>query len=211
MEKGRFISVEGIDGSGKSILSSRLVQWLEEKGYPAILTREPGGTPVGEMIRHIVLDVKDAPISPMTEMLLFAASRAQHVAQVIAPALEKGHIVLCDRYVDSSIVYQGAARGLGDEDVMAVNLLAVGGLMPELTLFLDIGLDEAVRRQQGRPEKADRLDQEAMEFHRGGQKAYYRLLKTYPDRIVRIDGEKSPDEVFSEAVEVVTRLLKSDN
>lgn len=211
MERGRFISVEGIDGSGKSLLVPRLGQWIREQGYPVTLTREPGGTPVGEMIRHIVLEVKDAPISPMTEMLLFAASRAQHVAQVIVPALKNGHIVLCDRYVDSSIAYQGAARGLGDEDVMAVNLLAVGGLIPDLTLFLDIGLDEAARRQQGRPEKADRLDREALAFHWEGRKAFHALLEKYPDRIVCIDGEKSPDAVFSECVQVVSRLLKSGN
>jgi len=211
MGKGHFITVEGIDSSGKSILVPRLAQWLREQGHSVTLTREPGGTPVGEMIRHIVLEVTDAPISPMTEMLLFAASRAQHVTEVIAPALEKGDIVLCDRYVDSSIAYQGAARGLGDDDVMAVNLLAVGGLMPELTLFLDIGLEEAARRQQNRPEKSDRLDQEVRDFHRGGQKAYYTLLNKYPERIVRIDGEQSPDAVFSACVEVVGRLLKSGN
>lgn len=211
MERGRFISVEGIDSSGKSILVPRLAQWLEETGYPVTLTREPGGTPVGEMIRHILLDVKDASITPMAEMLLFAASRAQHVAQVIAPALKNGDIVLCDRYVDSSIAYQGAARGLGDDDVMAVNLLAVGGLMPDLTLFLDIGLDEAARRRQNRPEKADRLDQEVLAFHREGREAFHALLDKYPERIVRIDGEKSPDAVFSACAEVVSRLLKSGN
>jgi dTMP kinase len=208
MDKGHFISVEGIDGSGKSTLIQSLAQWLEERDYPVTLTREPGGTPVGEMIRHILLDVDDVEISPMTEMLLFAASRAQHVNQVIAPALQKGYIVLCDRYVDSSIAYQGAARGLGDDDVMTANLLAVQAVMPALTLFLDIDPEEAARRQQQRPEGANRMEIESLAFYRQVRKGFYSLQEKYPDRIVRIDGEKSPDAVYSGAIEVVKRLLK---
>lgn len=208
MERGRFISVEGIDGSGKSTLVNSLAPWLEEQGYTVTLTREPGGTPVGEMIRHILLDVKDAPISPMTEMLLFAASRAQHVAQVIEPALQKGHIVLCDRYVDSSIAYQGAARGLGDESVRTVNLLAVQGVLPDLTLFLDIDPVEAARRQRQRGEETNRMEQEEILFYRRVRDGFLALQERYPQRIVTLDGGKSQDAVFHEATAILQRLLK---
>lgn len=209
MQRGLFITVEGIDGSGKSTQVRRLARWLEGQGYPVTVTREPGGTPVGEKIRQIVLDVDNGAITPVTEMLLFAAARAQHVAQIIVPALEAGHIVLCDRFVDSSIAYQAYARGLGEGDVLTVNLLAVQGVMPDLTLFLDISPEEGAARQQARPDKANRLDQETPRFFTQVRQGFTALKERYPGRIARIDGGQPEEDVYIAARAAISRLLKA--
>lgn len=209
MNRGFFITLEGIDGSGKSTQIARLAQWIEGQGYPVTVTREPGGTPVGESIRQILLDVDNGQITPMTEMLLFAAARAQHVTQVIAPALDAGYVVLCDRFLDSSIAYQASARGLKEEDVLAVNLLAVQGVMPDLTLFLDIDPEEGFKRQLARSDAANRLDRENIAFYRQVRAGFLSLMERDPGRIVQIDGGRAEDLVFADACRAITRLLKS--
>ena len=206
--KGLFITFEGPDGSGKTTQLRRLADRLKAEGLDVVTTREPGGTVIGDRIREIILSLEHREMKERTEVLLYAASRAQHVAQVIEPALQKGHIVLCDRYVDSSIAYQGAARGLGDESVRTVNLLAVQGVLPDLTLFLDIDPVEATRRQRQRGEETNRMEQEEILFYRRVRDGFLALQERYPQRIVTLDGGKSQDAVFHEATAILQRLLK---
>ena len=164
--KGYFITFEGPDGSGKTTQINLLKEYLIKKGYDILVTREPGGTPISEAIREIILDTKYEEMNPVTEMLLYAASRAQHVAQLIKPALAQGKIVLCDRFVDSSIAYQGVGRNLGIEIVEEINKVALQGIVPDLTLFFDIDPEIGLKRGMGRGRKADRLELEDIAFHK---------------------------------------------
>jgi len=192
--KGLFITIEGMDGSGKTTQINRLKEYFEKKGQHVVLSREPGGTAISEAVREIVLDIRHKEMDDVTEALLYAAARAQHVRQLIRPSLEEGSIVICDRFVDSSIVYQGYARGLGEEDVKMINNYATGGLRPDITFFLDlehrIGMDRKKNQQE-----LDRLEAEKEEFHQKVRKGYHRLLEDNGDRMVGIDAGQSIDEV----------------
>ena len=204
MEKGLFISIEGPDGSGKSTQIRRINSFFEERGYTAINTREPGGTAIGEKIRSIILDKENSEMSAMTEAFLYAASRAQHVAQVIRPALSQGKIVICDRFIDSSIAYQGYGRKLGD-CVRIINEYAVSGCMPDITFLMK--LDPGVGKKRIREEEADRLEREALQFHRDVYNGYLEIEKKYNGRIVGIDASRSVDEIAGDIAGHLQRIL----
>ncbi|HHW66102.1 dTMP kinase [Defluviitalea raffinosedens] len=209
MMRGLFISMEGSDGSGKTTQIERLKDYFLNKGYEVIITREPGGTLISEQIRNIVLDVKNEVLSDMTETLLYAASRAQHVEEKIKPALESGKIVISDRFVDSSIVYQGYARGIGMDIVEAINSYAVQGFMPDITFFFDIEPELAMKRKNSQ-KSLDRLEQEHISFHNKVYEGYKILLKKYPERIKSINARQSIDNIYEQIIKEVSSLLKED-
>jgi len=198
-----FITIEGIDGSGKSTQARMLADWLRERGRQVVLTREPGGTPLGEKLRSLVLD-GDARVDARTELFLYAADRAQHVAEVIRPALERGHAVVCERYADSTAAYQGYGRGLDLEFVHSLNRFATGGLEPDLTLLLDLPVALARERLVGTP---DRLEREAADFHERVAAGYRELSRRNKVRTRVIDAAPAPEAVFAEVVAVVQPLL----
>ena len=205
--RGYFISVEGGDGSGKSTQLKSIENYLREKGLELVLTREPGGTPIAEKIRALILDPANGALTARAEMLLYAAARAQHVEEKILPALAEGKTVLCDRFVDSSIAYQGYGRGLG-EAVAAVNAIATGGKAPDLTIFLDISPAAGMARKRQQDGHAlDRLEQEDIAFHERVYEGYLRLAAENPARIARIDATKPVDAVFAEIQGYLDRLL----
>lgn len=205
--RGKFITIEGTDGSGKSTQIELLMDYLRKKGADVIFTREPGGTQISEKIREIILDVDNSEMTGITEALLYAAARSQHVEEKIIPALEAGKIIICDRFVDSSIAYQGAARGLGAEKIMGINEAALHGIMPDMTLFFDLSPEKGILRKKN--ERAlDRLEKEKMDFHEKVYEGYKNLCKKYPERIKPIDADRSIDEVHSEVIVVIDGLLK---
>ena len=193
MSKGLFISFEGTDGSGKTTQFRLFADFLKERGYDVITTREPGGTPISEKIRSVILDPENREMDDMTEALLFAAGRAQHVAELIRPSVEAGKIVLCDRFVDSSIAYQGCARGLGD-CVRIINGYAVRGMQPDLTFLLDLDPQKG-RRRNVAAGKADRMEQQEADFYKKVCEAYRALANAAKDRFVVIDASGTIDEV----------------
>ncbi len=191
--KGLFITLEGGDGAGKSTQISNIESFFTERGFVVVHTREPGGTPIGEKLREILLDKNNSEMDPVAEMLIYAASRAQHVAEVIRPAIDEGKVVICDRFTDSSIAYQGYGRGLGDI-VAEVNKIATGGLEPDITFWLDIDPETGKERakQVGEP---DRLEMEKMDFHYRLYEGYKALASRHPERVKRIDASRTPDEM----------------
>jgi dTMP kinase len=195
-----FITFEGIDGSGKTTQVQLLASRLEAEGAEVVITREPGGTPLGEEIRNLVLHGGD--MAPWAEAALYAASRAQHVEELIRPALARGATVLCDRYVDSSVAYQGIARGLGLERVLELNLAAVGGLMPDRTILIDIEPGRAVTRIGG---ERDRIEREDGGFHTRVAAAYRQLAALFPERYVTFDGTAAPEQIAEEIFGAVRR------
>jgi dTMP kinase len=203
--KGVFVTFEGLDGCGKSTQMELLASALRERGYVVLVTREPGGTALGEAVREVLLDPKYHGMSARSEALLYAAARAHLVQQVIRPALTDGHVVLCDRYLDSSLAYQGYGRGLGTEDIITLNVWATECLFPDLTLFLD--LDDAVRgtRLAAVP---DRLEAEDTAFHRRVAQGFRELLDLHPHRIHRVDAAGTEAEVQLRVREIVERELE---
>ncbi|MGH2830698.1 MAG: dTMP kinase [Actinomycetota bacterium] len=195
--RGLFIVFEGVEGSGKSTMIAYLTSFLKEFGKDVVLTREPGGTAIGERIRRLLLDPEAREMDSKAEALLYAAARAQHVAQVVRPALESGKAVISDRYLDSSLAYQGLARGLGDEDVYRLNIWATDELIPDLVVLLDLDPEVGLARAAGAP---DRIEQEDIAFHRKVAEAYQQLAKTYPSRFALIDASQ-PVETVREQVE----------
>ncbi|MGE5553821.1 MAG: dTMP kinase [Betaproteobacteria bacterium] len=198
--RGLFITLEGPDGGGKSTQAARLTERLRARGVPVVFTREPGGTPVGEALRQIILDPRN-DLAGETEVLLYAASRAQNVEQVIRPALAEGKVVLAERFVDSSLAYQGYALGRGIEAVRQINVFATGGLVPDLTLLLDVtpevGLSRVGARAGG--EAADRIERRRLEYHRRVREYYLMLAREEPGRVrvIPTDG-RTPDELEAE-------------
>ena len=192
--RGVFITFEGGDGSGKSTQIQSVRDWFESRGHEVIVTREPGGTELGTEIRRLVQNGPE-DVDARTEALLYAADRAYHVATVIAPALERGAVVLGDRYIDSSLAYQGAARSLGVDEIASLSAWATRGLYPSLTFLLDLPPEVGARRRTDAP---DRMERESMDFHERVRHEYLRLADAEPDRIVVIDAVGTVDEVFSE-------------
>jgi len=188
-----FVTFEGLDGSGKSTQAELLRARLEGDGVDVVSTREPGGTELGEGIRDLVLH--GGHVTPWAEALLYAAARAQHVDEVIRPALESGRAVICDRYVDSSVAYQGVGRSLGLERVLELNLAAVGGLLPDRTFLLALAPPEIANRLTG---EHDRLERESEEFHARAATGYRDLADRFPERIVVLDATRPPDELAEE-------------
>ena len=204
--RGFFLSVEGLDGSGKTTQVDLLEKHLNQWGFEVKRTREPGGCPISEKIRHVVLDIANLGMSATCEALLYAASRAQHVKEVIRPSVEKGFIVLCDRFVDSSIAYQGGGRKLGVEQVAAINAPAVDGLMPDCTVYLDIDHLTALRRR-GNASQLDRIEIEESAFHERVANAYRQLIRENSERFVSVDAALPPEEIGARAFEAVRSRL----
>lgn len=202
--RGVFITFEGLDGCGKSTQMELLAEGLRERGYVVLVTREPGGTPLGEAIRDILLNPRYKGMAARAEALLYAAARAHLVKEVIRPALEDGQVVLCDRYLDSSLAYQGYGRGLGVEDIITLNVWATECLFPDLTLFLD--LDDSLRASR-LANVPDRLEAEDDDFHRRVAEGYHKLLMDHPHRIRRIDASGSEEEVQARVRAVVEQEL----
>ncbi|MBD2665127.1 thymidylate kinase [Richelia sinica FACHB-800] len=193
---GKFIVFEGVEGCGKTTQMHLCAKWLEDLGVPVILTREPGGTELGRELRRLLLEKsEDKPVGEVTELLLYAADRAQHVQQEIKPHLAAGKYVLCDRYIDSTIAYQGYGRGLSMSLINQLNHIATGGLESDLTIWLDVNVEVGLARKRGSEEVLDRIEQENISFHRRVQQGYSELSSQNPSRIVAIDGNLQPDAV----------------
>lgn len=207
--KGLFIVMEGPDGSGKTTQINLLKEYLEEAGYECLITREPGGTVIGEEVRQLILNPEHKEMSPVTEMLLYAASRAQLVHEVIGPALEEGKIVISDRFVDSSIVYQGIARKLGISTVSAVNALGIGIYRPDGIFFIDLSEAEGLRRKKEQ-KNLDRMEQEGIDFHHMVSEGYRKVLSGRPE-VMKIDGGRSIDTIQKKIRNHVDELLKKKN
>ena len=207
--KGLFIVMEGPDGSGKTTQINLLKEYLEEAGYECLITREPGGTVIGEEIRQLILNPEHKEMSPVTEMLLYAASRAQLVHEVIGPALEEGKIVISDRFVDSSIVYQGIARKLGISTVSAVNAPGIGIYRPDGIFFIDLSEAEGLLRKKEQ-KNLDRMEQEGIDFHHMVSEGYRKVLSGRPE-VMKIDGGRSIDTIQKKIRNHVDELLKKKN
>jgi len=201
---GLLISFEGSEGSGKSTQAEIIYRWLVEKGYDALLTREPGGTELGRYVRKILLDER-LVISPKAEILLYGADRAQHVEEVILPALKEGKIVLCDRYIDSSVAYQGYARGLEIEFIKNINMMAVSNVIPDLTLLYDLPAKEGFKRKKA--VSFDRIEGEGLAFHEAVRKGYLEMAKR-ESRIKIIDASRDVESVARDSIALVSRFLK---
>ena len=207
--KGLFIVMEGPDGSGKTTQINLLEQYLKEAGYECLITRQPGGTVIGEEVRELILNPEYKEMSPVTEMLLYAASRAQLVHEVIGPALEAGRIVISDRFVDSSIVYQGIARNLGISTVAAVNAPGIGIYRPDGIFFIDLSEAEGLRRKKEQ-KNLDRMEQEGIDFHHLVSEGYRKVLAERPE-VIKIDGGKDIDVIQKKIRNHVDELLKKKN
>ena len=201
--------MEGPDGSGKTTQINLLKEYLEEAGYECLITREPGGTVIGEEVRQLILNPEHKEMSPVTEMLLYAASRAQLVHEVIGPALEEGKIVISDRFVDSSIVYQGIARKLGISTVSAVNAPGIGIYRPDGIFFIDLSEAEGLRRKKEQ-KNLDRMEQEGIDFHHMVSEGYRKVLSGRPE-VMKIDGGRSIDTIQKKIRNHVDELLKKKN
>ncbi len=204
---GLFITMEGTDGAGKTTQIKLLEEYLIHKGYKVVCTREPGGTPISEKIREIIIDKNNTEMTDMTEALLYAAARAQHVDEVILPALKEGGIVISDRFVDSSVVYQGFARSIGERLIKNINKYAVGDLEPDITFFLKLKPEDGLARKRNQAE-LDRLEAEKFSFHQRVYDGYVRLSKRCKSRIQVVDALKPVEEIHNVIVSGVDSLLE---
>ena len=207
-----LITLEGVEGSGKSTLIQYLKEFIEGIGKKVIVTREPGGIEISEQIRSVILDTENTKMDGRTEALLYAAARRQHLVERIIPALKEGNVVLCDRFIDSSLAYQGYARGLGIDEVLSINEFAIGSFMPNLTLYLDldpqIGLSR-IRKNKGR--EVNRLDLEEISFHLKVREGYEEVIKRFPDRIVRVDANQELDKVFLDTKQILLEKVRRED
>ena len=199
--RGRFITFEGVEGCGKSTQMARLLEWMQKAGLPVLATREPGGTKVGEGIRELLLTPREEGLDATTELLLYEAARAQHVSEVIRPALEAGTHVLCDRFFDSTTAYQAFGRGLDEEMVLEFNRTASGGLVPDLTLLFSVAIEEGLGRARG-DSAGDRLEGESLAFHRKVQAGFEALAKREPGRFRTLD-DGAIEQVHEEVLNIV--------
>lgn len=208
--RGIFITFEGGEGAGKTTVLHELKNYLEQKGYKTATTREPGGIEIAEKIRHVILDTSHTNMDSRTEALLYAAARRQHLVEKVIPLLEEGHIVLCDRFIDSSLAYQGYARELGIEEVYSINKFAITDFMPDLTLLFNVQPEVGMERiNKNKEREQNRLDLEKMSFHQKVYDGYQILLKRFSDRIKEIDAGQTPDQVLKQCIEVVDTYLES--
>jgi len=197
--------MEGCEGAGKSLQCKKLYAYLIKKGIAALLTREPGGAALSEQIRRIIL-AADARVSPVAETLLYAAARAQHVVEVIGPALGNGRVVICDRFTDSSVAYQGYARGLGADTIKEVNAFATGGVIPDISFFLDIRPEDSFGRKS-KNISSDRIELETMEFHRKVYEGYKKIAETEPERIATVDANRGMRAVHADILIKINHIL----
>ena len=196
---GYFITSEGPEGAGKTTVMQLLGSRLKDEGYEVLMTREPGGVKISEKIRNIILDREHIMMDSRTEALLYAAARRQHLVEVILPALNEGKIVICDRFIDSSLAYQGFARGIGVEEIYSINQFAIGETMPDKTIYFDIEPSIGLARINAHLEREkNRLDVESLSFHEKVREGYLMLLDKYPERFVTIDASKEVEEVLEE-------------
>jgi len=215
MPRGLFITLEGLDGSGKTTQIKRLAAWMQKRGLDPVVTRQPGGTATGDRIRALLLDSGSTPLAPMTEMALMFADRAQAIAEVIEPALAAGKVVLCDRFTDSTEAYQGGGRQLGSERVLDLHRLVCGNLQPDLTLLLLPPLESSLARARNRNERTvvqtgkdeNRFEQEQGEFFKRVREKYREIARREANRVVLIEGNLSVDEVHEQIVEAVSERL----
>ena len=205
MKLKNFITFEGGECSGKTTVINEIVKMLDEMNVKFITTREPGGIRIAEDIRNIILDVKNTEMTPECEALLYAAARMQHLKEKVIPNLKKGNLVLCDRFLDSSIAYQGVARGLGVDNVLNINSFALDYL-PDLTIFIDVKPEVALKRLSLR-DKSDRLDLETIDFHNNVYNGYHEVLKLYPDRIKVINGNQSLENVVNDCKKAILEYI----
>lgn len=204
MKQGIFITIEGGEGAGKSTLIELLSNMILERGKSVLTTREPGGIPIAEQIRSVILDRANVTMDARTEALLYAAARRQHLVEKVVPALEQGQLVICDRFVDSSLAYQGHARGLGMDAVWEINRFAIQELMPDLTIYMDVTPETGLSRiSQASEREINRLDLEQMSFHEKVREGYHLLMKKFPERMVSINAELSPEQVYHDVLNVI--------
>ena len=204
---GYFITFEGGEGTGKTTIINYISKYLNDKGYGVVTTREPGGIDIAEQIRSIILDVKNTKMDYRTEALLYAASRTQHLAEKVIPALNSGKIVLCDRYLDSSLVYQGIARNLGIDNVLKINMFALE-YMPNITFFIDVKPEICFKRLKDNNREMDRLDLENMDFHNMVYEGYKEIAKMYPSRIISIDGDRKIEDIIEDIRIRIDKLIE---
>lgn len=202
----KFITFEGPEGSGKTTVIREITQRLESEGWEVVVTREPGGVKTGEDIRKILLEGE--AIDDRSEALLFAASRREHLVNKVLPALREGKVVLCDRYIDSSLAYQGYARGIGVEEVRSINEFAINGLYPDLTLYLDIRASVGIQRINDNQRTQNRLDREKLDFHEKVVEGYRQIIHNEPNRFAVINAEQSIEEVTNSAYESIIKYLE---
>lgn len=208
MSKGLFITFEGGEGAGKTSLITKLQQDLSQRGYSVMTTREPGGIEIAEQIRSVILDKQNIRMDGRTEALLYAAARRQHLVEKVMPAIEQGKIVLCDRFIDSSLAYQGYARGLGIDEVLAINQFAIHGFFPDMTFFLDIDPKVGLARiHTNEQREVNRLDLEQLEFHEKVRAGYQLLLQRFPERIVSVNAEQKLEDVYEEIISMLVSRL----
>lgn len=209
MEKGIFITIEGPEGAGKTTIIDMLLEKLESEGYPIMKTREPGGIEIAEQIRSVILNKKNTSMDGRTEALLYAAARRQHLVEKVLPAIEQGFIVLCDRFIDSSLAYQGFARGIGMDEVYSINRFAIENRMPDATLYFDIDPEIGLKRinaHKGR--EVNRLDLENLEFHQKVREGYQLLSSKYSNRIIEIDASQTLQKVYEMAESSVRTIIQ---
>ncbi len=203
-----FISIEGPEGSGKTSVINAVVARLIKEGFPIVFTREPGGTPIAEAIRSVILDKKNTALDARAEALLYAASRRQHLVEKVWPSLKEGKIVLCDRFIDSSLAYQGGGRGLGVDAVLNINLFATEGVFPDLTLLFDIEPEVGLKRiNASRKREVNRLDLEKLSFHQQVRSTFLSLAKNEPKRFVIIDASQPFEHVLDEAYRIILKRI----
>ena len=203
-----FITLEGPEGSGKTTAVQKAVEELTKLGYEVVRTREPGGTEIAEQIRNVILDKRNTSMDPRTEALLYAASRRQHLVEKVWPALKEGKVVICDRYLDSSLAYQGGARGLGIDNILNVNLFATENTWPDLTLLFDIEPSLGLARiSKNADREVNRLDLEKLDFHNKVRNTFLELAKRFPERYVIIDASKSIDEVAKATLDAILKRI----
>lgn len=209
LEPRTFLTIEGGEGAGKSTLIDGLTRILSAKGIRVMTTREPGGIPIAEQIRGVILDQGNTAMEARTEALLYTAARRQHLTEKIIPALADGMFVICDRFVDSSLAYQGHARGLGMDEIWSINRFAVEDVMPELTLWLDISPEAGLKRiYDAENREINRLDLEGLSFHHLVREGYIKLYAQNPGRIVRINAEASPETLLNDSISIITQRFK---
>ncbi len=204
---GAFITLEGVEGCGKTTQMTLLRDRLEREGRRVLLTREPGGTPIAEAIRDILLDPANTALSPVAELLLYEAARAQHVAERIRPALDEGAIVICDRFADSTTAYQGAGRVLPGDTVRNLHRLATGAVWPDLTIVLDIPAEEGLKRAAAARTR-DRIEREPLEFHQRVRREFLRIAESEPERVKVVDAAQPPEAVAAAIYELVRMVLE---
>ena len=209
MEKGIFITIEGPEGAGKTTIIEMLLEKLESEGYPIMKTREPGGIEIAEQIRSVILNKNNTAMDGRTEALLYAAARRQHLVEKVLPAIEQGFIVLCDRFIDSSLAYQGFARGIGMDEVYSINTFAIENRMPDATLYFDIDPEIGMKRiNEHKGREVNRLDLENLEFHRKVREGYQLLSRKYSNRIIEIDASQPLQKVYEIAESKIRSIIQ---